>query len=386
MSAALILPHAEQHRAAVTVRGVICIKARKEIRWAATVRPYAAEGGGETSPLEAPARQFQTTTGGNRVMNTRTATPEQKIALAQEIAEAALNGGTMSAVAAKHGVPTSVASRWFAQTYGCDILRYRAERTPPQPPREQWATQREKGRKRTAFLRAIYEEGMRLGWSWAQMGEKAGVSAGSFRQTARTKWGHDLGTPAIVTTPIKPVEQLARQRARGGFSDRFRKRLVEEYHAEAARTGDAHAALRTIAGKHDVTVGHLARWACLDHEDLVRAIDVPAETEDARRLRVWTEGKAAGLQHGAIAAVLGISHSTLTTWVQRNVLTGKAEQRAEVASRAKQRHCLRCRDPFMSEGPGHRMCGGCRALSHMDSPYAPSPGGGTGKRVGARRP
>lgn len=33
-----------------------------------------------------------------------------------------------------------------------------------------------------------------------------------------------------------------------------------------------------------------------------------------------------------------------------------------------ERACLRCREPFKSEGPGHRMCNVCRHLSV--SPYA----------------
>ncbi len=35
---------------------------------------------------------------------------------------------------------------------------------------------------------------------------------------------------------------------------------------------------------------------------------------------------------------------------------------------ATERPCLRCRQPFLSEGPGNRMCGECRTVSV--SPYA----------------
>lgn len=35
-----------------------------------------------------------------------------------------------------------------------------------------------------------------------------------------------------------------------------------------------------------------------------------------------------------------------------------------------ERPCLRCRQPFLSDGPGNRMCGPCKTKLADASPYA----------------
>ena len=47
---------------------------------------------------------------------------------------------------------------------------------------------------------------------------------------------------------------------------------------------------------------------------------------------------------------------------------GWAKAKGAQASRASERPCMTCRKPFLSEGPHHRMCTGCR----HNSPGEPS--------------
>jgi len=38
----------------------------------------------------------------------------------------------------------------------------------------------------------------------------------------------------------------------------------------------------------------------------------------------------------------------------------------------KKRDCMRCKRPFMSQGPGNRLCEPCRKYAEVVSPWAPN--------------
>ncbi|MCL6285585.1 hypothetical protein M3P21_18810 [Ruegeria sp. 2012CJ41-6] len=50
----------------------------------------------------------------------------------------------------------------------------------------------------------------------------------------------------------------------------------------------------------------------------------------------------------------------VTKAVSNKWRAGEKRDALEHAARMKERNCLRCATPFMSEGAHHRMCNGCR--------------------------
>jgi hypothetical protein len=97
--------------------------------------------------------------------------------------------------------------------------------------------------------------------------------------------------------------------------------------------------------------------------------------ERIARLAIIRDGRRAGRTWQEIAGYLGISLDGLRHWLDKAVTQNSAPRT--------QRTCLGCGEPFLSEGAHHRMCG-CEAHRTV-SPFAPDPGGSTGRQVGARR-
>lgn len=105
--------------------------------------------------------------------------------------------------------------------------------------------------------------------------------------------------------------------------------------------------------------------------------------QHAARFALVSTARAAGADMATIAERLGIEVKTLDVWWRR--ATGDTfSRRASLASKRTPRPCMRCRGVFESEGNHHRLCGGCKSLSHSLSPYTPDPGGDTGRQRQAR--
>lgn len=85
--------------------------------------------------------------------------------------------------------------------------------------------------------------------------------------------------------------------------------------------------------------------------------------------------RAAGLTQAEMAVAMGLQERTLHNWIHNN----RKYYKDKVPTSPKR--CLCCRVAFESEGAHNRLCGPCRAGSHLLSPMAPDPGGSTGKRV-----
>jgi len=92
------------------------------------------------------------------------------------------------------------------------------------------------------------------------------------------------------------------------------------------------------------------------------------------RLAFVREHRALGYRWTQIAALIGMHPASLQQWFE---LT----HAREIPTTTTVRKCLKCERAFDSEGPGNRMCSSCRSHSHILSPYAPDPGGHTGRRV-----
>lgn len=69
--------------------------------------------------------------------------------------------------------------------------------------------------------------------------------------------------------------------------------------------------------------------------------------------------KAAGVSPIAIAKEMGRAQSSVYSRLE--VLEGRSQRR--------ERLCMCCRSPFMSDGPHNRLCGRCRGKE--TSPYQP---------------
>lgn len=110
--------------------------------------------------------------------------------------------------------------------------------------------------------------------------------------------------------------------------------------------------------------------------------------ETAARSEVVTRLRKEGWSYDRIGAELGLSGGAVQDWAVRVLRLPKQRvprvYRAAVVA-APNRTCLCCRVPFVSEGPHNRLCLRCNRLE-SPSPYAPNPGGGTGRRVPVSRP
>lgn len=90
--------------------------------------------------------------------------------------------------------------------------------------------------------------------------------------------------------------------------------------------------------------------------------------EDARLLALLATGKT----HQDIAAELGRPRSSIGSRLDRMGMRGgryRGGRRQPPLAARGWRPCLCCDKNFLSEGPGHRLCGVCRHKSV--SPYAP---------------
>lgn len=325
MSAALILPHVKQRRAKSARNAVLWITRAHEIRWAATVRPYAAEGGGGTSsPQSAPARQFQaTTTGGNRVPKTqrpRAYSDEDKTRFVERMKQAADNLESLESVVAELGISRNTLSYWFSRIEGKGFREY------------------------VDAKRVVVHADA----GFSKVGKIGGRYSREFRAYA--------------------LEVLARENAR------------------FAELGLRHSALEPVARALGVKSDTLAIWARGNSDPDRRTVRTTAE-EHARRRAAFLAAKESGATISDVAAELGISRGALSKWAEKKL--PEAERRHLIAcddTSGTPRKCLRCRVEFRAWGRGNHMCGDCRPRSHDDSPYAPDPGGHTGRRTGARRP
>lgn len=111
--------------------------------------------------------------------------------------------------------------------------------------------------------------------------------------------------------------------------------------------------------------------------------------ERARRIAAYEAGKLAGTPMKEVARRQGIATETWRQWVISYEESGLFRHRAyrhDVTPPTTTRACMRCRSEFGSEGPHHRMCSNCRGYaSTLDTPYAPDPGGSTGRQTQAKR-
>ena len=83
------------------------------------------------------------------------------------------------------------------------------------------------------------------------------------------------------------------------------------------------------------------------------------------------EARCAGFGWGDCSALLDRSEGAVR--LRHATLQERAKAAAEElrrAARVKRRACLQCRVTFLSEGPGNRLCTGCRAYAGMASPIA----------------
>lgn len=99
--------------------------------------------------------------------------------------------------------------------------------------------------------------------------------------------------------------------------------------------------------------------------------------ERAQRYELVRSHQRASESIASIARRLGMGEEYLRNWLRDY----KAERLAQEKAATKVRPCLKCGRNFSSRGAGNRMCDPCRSHSHLTSPYAPDPGGSTGRRV-----
>lgn len=88
--------------------------------------------------------------------------------------------------------------------------------------------------------------------------------------------------------------------------------------------------------------------------------------EDVKKLfEYWKQG----LSNAEIAKKLGRGESAVAVKASRCNLPPKRKAGSENVKNgnARQRSCLRCRSPFMSDGPGNRICDPCRESSDWQS-------------------
>lgn len=149
------------------------------------------------------------------------------------------------------------------------------------------------------------------------------------------------------------------------------------------RRADVHALLDELVAADKVGTAHEVRkhlsrlfnWA-VDRELLtdspvhgLRRGDLDPNGDAGRALtndelrHIWRAAGALGYPFGP--------------WYQLLILTGRrrdewaAARRSEIDAVKVRRRCLRCRAPFDSTGPGHRLCQRCRLQTADVSPFAP---------------
>ena len=85
---------------------------------------------------------------------------------------------------------------------------------------------------------------------------------------------------------------------------------------------------------------------------------------DTNKGKAWTTGedrqlvamKAQGMQHENIARILGRSKDAIKYRLRTMNPYGEDGTKTE-------RECLKCHRPFPSEGPGNRICRGCKVVN-----------------------
>jgi transposase-like protein len=118
--------------------------------------------------------------------------------------------------------------------------------------------------------------------------------------------------------------------------------------------------------------------------------------EHEARASAYLAAREAGMPMAQLARELGVESRRLYEWVWRHFPEhyrhrgspgATAESKVKWAAQPARppRPCMTCTKPFVSEGPHNRLCGYCRQRASDASPYAPAPGGETGRRVAARR-
>ena len=106
--------------------------------------------------------------------------------------------------------------------------------------------------------------------------------------------------------------------------------------------------------------------------------------ERARRMAVITAGEAVNRTVADMARELRIGAETLRRWIELQHAPRGNRRKGSVPTTT--RNCLRCDEPFESEGAGNRMCDYCRTYAPtLDTAYCPDPGGSRGRRVSGRR-
>ena len=118
--------------------------------------------------------------------------------------------------------------------------------------------------------------------------------------------------------------------------------------------------------------------------------------EYERRFRAVQTMRARGVCLTEIARHLGLKEDTLRAWVKRHNIARTAPRVSDSVALHREnrkpvmeRPCARCGRTFFSEradGAWLRRCQPCRTSESAESPYAPSPGGSTGRRTQAVRP
>jgi tRNA(Ile2) C34 agmatinyltransferase TiaS len=102
--------------------------------------------------------------------------------------------------------------------------------------------------------------------------------------------------------------------------------------------------------------------------------------EHARRRRAYDEGVLQDMNLAEIARHLRLNPSTFRKWVDLNI-EHKNHTISKPVTVITTRPCMTCSAPMKSTGAHHRLCNYCRARAADASPYAPNPGGDTGRQA-----
>lgn len=95
------------------------------------------------------------------------------------------------------------------------------------------------------------------------------------------------------------------------------------------------------------------------------------------RMDAITTRKDAGMKLPQIAQEIGITYEILRQWIRSQDLQAHS---SKFKRPTVERPCLKCRRSFASQGAHNRLCSSCNSHSHIVSPYAPDPGGNTGRQ------